>query len=157
MRFILALAILLATSTAHAQYRCVRGQTTAGSHVWLNDAALDSPKSFVLDIAGASLLSVDLQYTHDANGTLTLTCTGKSAPDSSGAQADTTLTTCTVSSGTCTLSFAGVFTSPALTDDAAFNVLVGVAGQEQVTCTVSHGGSPTSDDRVTATGRLCTH
>lgn len=155
------LAILLLSPPVDATrldgYRCVHAKDTSGSIVWIDDLGLDSSRSFTIDIQGASLLAVDLQYTHANNGALTLTCTGKSSPDSSGTVVDTTLTTCSVLSGTCTLNDGGVFVNPSLSADKDYSVLVGVAGQYQAKCTVSHGGSATASDKIKATGRLCVH
>ena len=154
---ILAALLAIIPATAHAQYQCRHAKNTSGAATWIDDLALTTPRSFTLDIQGASLLSVDLQFTHAANGALTVTCTGKSAPGDGKAVVDTTLTVCSVASGVCTLDDAGVFTTASLSADKDFNVLVGVAGQERVTCTVTHGGTPTAGDTIIATGRLCTH
>lgn len=142
-------------------YQCVSAiEKTLETRTLLDSAALNGAAStldFTVDTNGASILSIDTQFTHANNGALTWTCTGLSAAETtaSNTRVATTLTTCSVSSGTCTLKNAGVFTTESQSADYDYNTLVGVVGQEQVTCTISHGGSPAAGDTVIVTARLC--
>jgi len=89
-------------------------------------------------------------FTHANNGTLTLTCTGgPTAADNAYAP-----TTCTVSTGTCTLNFAGVFVTPSLTTDKSYTIEMGVGGVKNLSCVMAHGGSPAAGDVVTIKGEL---
>lgn len=157
-KILLAAAIVALPSAALAQYgQPFRSQET---QLLVNNLGLDSNRAFTVKTEGYSLLTLYQQYTHATNGTLTLTCTGKSAAAADNSQqpkVDSTPTTCTTASGTCTLNFAGVFVSPTLSADKDYTIVIGVAGEVSVTCTMAHGGAATAGDLLTITGRLSTN
>lgn len=128
----------------------------------LNGVALnasEATRTFTIGgVAGYDILVISTQYTHANDGALTFTCTGKSAgaTDASVTKVDTTMTTCSTSSGTCTLNWSGVVVTPSLTADKDFNFVLGILGEQSIKCIISHGGSPGSGDLVTVTARACT-
>lgn len=164
-----ALALAAATicaSAAAAQPNpnaCELATTATSEHRLLNAVALNGgagARTFtVAGLDGFRTLSLDPQYTWANNGTLTFTCTGKSAASATSTPTptpvDTTLTTCSTAAGTCTLNFGGVVVTPSLTANKNFTFQLGIAGQSSITCVVVHGGTPGAGDILTVTGRKC--
>lgn len=128
--------------------------------ILLDNNDLSTTRTFsVTKLDGYDHLKFDVQFTHAATGTLTFTCTHKSAipsdiPAGLITRADVAPTTCSLSAGTCTLSFAGVWVTPSLTADKDFAIDVGILNVEQIDCSVVHSAG-TASDYVTVTGRKC--
>lgn len=124
--------------------------------VAMNGAA-GTRTAVVTDLDGYDVLLITSQFTHVNNGTLTYTITGKSAlaADVIPGQVDTTLTTCTVVAGTCTLNYAGVVVTPTMTGNKNFSFPIGISGETSVTVVVAHGGAPAAGDILTVTARKC--
>ena len=134
-----------------------------GSRNLLDDVALNGAagtRTFTLgpqigagprQLAEFRTLVLEVDFTHDQDGTLSIACT----EGQSTSAADFDLTTTTCSSGTCSLHFAGtVTTNSTLTADKKFAHRVGITGFKVIQCVVTHNGSPTASDKVTVTGFL---
>lgn len=156
-RLLLTLAVLIASSAGHAkpEKHLATGLTTCLDDVALNGAA--STRTFTWpcapaghqDALGYATLVMFVDFTHDNDGTLTLTCT---VSDDGAAQFDPT--TCSTSGGTCTLNFGGVFVTSSLTADKKYAVRMGIRGYRKGECVLAHGGSAGASDKATVTSYL---
>lgn len=111
--------------------------------VALNAAA--ASRTWTVDAEGWSLITFWVDFTHNNNGTLTITCTG--GPTSSDRDYD--LTTCTVASGTCTLNDAGVLVTGSLSADKKYGARMDISAFRDLSCVIAHGGTPDASDLVT--------
>lgn len=153
---------LAASAQTQGRHQCASAtRTDSGvvTHLLLNDIALNGSATVrtftVEDLEGYAELGLDVKFTHANNGTITFTCTGKSAHPLVADQLDTTLTTCTTASGTCTLNFGGVVVTPSLSASKTYTFPLKILNQKRVKCVVAHGGSPSASDKLTVVGRKC--
>jgi hypothetical protein len=94
-------------------------------------------------------LEIDFDYTAQA-GAITLTCTeGQTRATATGR-----IPTATLASGTYTLAWSGVVTSPSLSADTIWYVEFNLGGAPVTKCVMSHGGTPGATDTITVTGWL---
>ena len=101
-------------------------------------------------ILGYSALRLELNFTHNANGAITVTCT----EGSTRATATGTPSSATLASGTYTLAWSGVVTTPTLTGNKIWPVVINLNMAPVVKCVVSHGGVPGATDTITVKGWL---
>jgi hypothetical protein len=97
-----------------------------------------------------SKLRLRMDYSHANNGAITLTCT----EGMTRAGADGTPSTATLASGTYTLAWSGVVTTPSLTGNTVWPIVLNTNGAPVIKCVVSHGGTPNASDTITVTGWL---
>lgn len=151
-----ASACFAAPAFADNQKHAVSGLTTCLDDVALNGAA--GTRTFTWpcgtgggwpEALGYATLVMFVDFTHDNDGTLTLTCT---VSDDGAAQFDPT--TCSTSGGTCTLNFGGVFVTSSLSADKKYAVRMGIRGFRKGQCVLAHGGSAGSSDKATVTSYL---
>lgn len=171
-KLLLALAVLLAPSVLFAQ--------TAISPAWipaqcagdylLEAVALNAGASSLtfyvgpktpscqgisgkpVEIYDRLLLEVYFDYGATA-GTITMTCT----VGQTQATAIYSPTTCTMSSGTCTINMSGVAVTASLSADTYWQDLRGTLGNPVVKCVVAHGGAPGATDKISVKGYLRTY
>lgn len=156
-KFITALFLLVA-NTSFAQEK----NRSYPLGVLLNNIALNASSATRTFTVGPSVgrdtlldyskLVVEMEYDYTAAaGTIALVClTGQTV-----ATADKQLTTCTVSSGACTVNIgAGSFTTASLSADTKWVLRLDVSGYKALSCTVTHGGTPTANEKLTARGYL---
>ena len=160
---LLGLLFAPAAASAQASYgRCVLA--TLLNDVALNGAAAtrtftiakpttNAPGTCALvDSSGRSYrqLNLFLKFTHANNGTLSTSCTF--SPDAG--TNDYEPTTCDVSSGTCTLAFAGTWTTPSLSAAKKYTFPVTILGYSHIECVTTHGGAPNASDKLHVIGEL---
>lgn len=97
-----------------------------------------------------SAVRLELDYSHNNNGALTLTCT----EGATRAAATGVPVTSTEASGTYTLAWSGVAVTPSLSGDKKFALVFNLRSAPVVKCVVSHGGAPDADDTITVKGWL---
>jgi hypothetical protein len=102
-------------------------------------------------LRGYKTLLLELKFDYDAQaGTITTTCTG----GGTRATATSSLTTCTMSSGTCTLNFSGVAVTSSLSADKNWGFPITISPWPAIKCVVAHGGTPGAADTITVNGWL---
>lgn len=157
MRYLMILApILLAASPAFGGNKtdgnrkaCDLGTLKAATSL-TSAVAFTIPESQSCNLMGYDLLVLTMHFTHANNGALTTTCT---VSDDAGVT-DAAPTTCATASGTCTLSFAGVFVTPSLTADKDYVIRADIGGYRHIECSTAHGGAPAAGDTLSVTGYL---
>lgn len=156
-RFVIAAAICILPLPSMAQQeRGVYSRYELGTllnAVALNGAAATRTFNLPDGIAAAyGKLLLRVSFTHANDGTLTIKCV---SPDDAAGTNDFDMTTCTTSAGACALNFVtGATTQNVLTGDKKFAVPLGIAGYDQIECSVTHNGAPAAGDIVTVTGWL---
>jgi len=175
MRNLIIALCLLAPTTgmAQAKHRQVRKLATLLDAVALNAAAAsrtfyigarddcgrnnscdptsatDTSKGDAVTAFDAVGLELSFDYTANA-GAITLTCTeGQTRATATGR-----IPTATLASGTYTLAWSGVVTSPSLSADTIWRVEFNLGAAPVTKCVVSHGGTPGATDKITVTGWL---
>jgi hypothetical protein len=94
-------------------------------------------------------LELSFDYTAQA-GAITLTCTeGQTRATATGR-----MSTATLASGAYTLAWSGVVTTPSMSEDTIWPVVLNLRSTPVVKCVVSHGGTPGATDKITVTGWL---
>ena len=120
---------------------------TALSVVPLNGAA--GTRTFTIaNLAGYATIQFWMNFDYTAKaGTVTTTCTGgPTAVDN-----DYTLTVCdpVAATGTCVVVSSGIMTSEgSLSADTKWDTRLGVRGVDNVSCVVSHDGTPGATDLI---------
>lgn len=90
-----------------------------------------------------------INYTHNTDGNLDVTCTGgPSATDN-----DYIPTTCEIVNGVCKVKFGGKILAEGLTTDIKFWGRINITGAKDVECVVTES-TPTADDKVEIKGYL---
>ena len=155
-KLLLVLAICLTPGAAYAQrawstysYTKPEAELTA-----VDLSGLIGTRTFtVTGVGGWSNVGVWVDFTHANNGTLTLACTAGPEYKDAGGRVSTdtgyTLQGCTWALGICTQSDTSTFVTASLTGDKKYYISVPVLGADTVTCSITHGGVPTSSDLVT--------
>lgn len=102
------------------------------------------------EVIGYTALRLEFDYTHANNGAITLTCTD----GSTRADADHTITSSSLSSGTYTLDWSGVVSTASLTTDKDWSLVLNLNISPVLKCVLSHGGTPNASDLITVRGWL---
>lgn len=143
--FFAALLFAIPTDAARTGPYYTKDLGTILPEVALNASAAN--RTFVLPTnsgIGFSTLMLFVNYTHNTDGQLDVTCTGGPA----ATDRDYQPTTCVVATGVCTLKFGGkVQTDGDLTANTKFWARIGIAGTKDMSCVVTES-TPTADDKV---------
>ena len=127
--------------------------------ILLDNNDLSTSRTFNIEkLDGYDHIKLDVKYTHATNGTITLDCTYLSAQPADISRNlytrfDTQPTTCTTTTGSCTLNLAGQWVI-AVSGDVNYGVDWGILNIPEGDCTITHSAG-TSNDFVTVTGRKC--
>ena len=155
---LIVLAITVCTLPAEA--RTIR--KCQNTKLLLNEVALNGAagtRTFeVAKLGGWDVLRLDVQFTHNNNGALTVTCTGlsaRAADNSTVNQVDTQRSVCSFSGAACTLALSTTWATASLSADTDYTFSIDVSADEELNCVIAHGGSADADDKVTITGMKC--